>query len=75
MERKLHMSLKFNKKELRDFKDFRYIRSSEVLYIAYKNDLLELKKEKQTLDAVLYGVKLRGTAITSKEIEEMKSLA
>ena len=75
MEKKTHMKLNFNGKNLKDFKNFRYIRSSELLFIAYKNDLLGLKKDKQILDAVLYSVKFKGTAVSSKEIEEMKTLA
>ncbi len=75
MERKNHMPLKFNRTNLKQFKDFKFIRSSEVLFIAYKNDLLNLKKDKQLLDAVLYGVKFRGTAVSSREIEELKALA
>lgn len=75
MERKVHSKLEFNRANLKEFKKFRYIRSSELLFIAYKNNLLNLKKDKQVLDAILYGVKLNGTAVSSKEIEEMKSLA
>lgn len=74
MERKLHAQLNLNTKLLKEFKDFRFIRSSELLYIAYKNDLIGLKKDKALLDALLYAVKYTGTAISSKEIEEMKNL-
>jgi predicted nucleic acid-binding protein len=75
MERKVHTRLEFNANGLKDFKKFRYIRSSELLFIAYKNDLLGLKKDKQVLDAILYSVKFSGAAVSSKEIEEMKGLA
>lgn len=75
MERKVHMKLNLNKKNIKYFKDFKYIRSAELLFMAYKNDLLELKKDPVVLDAILYGVKFRGTAISSREIEEMKKLA
>lgn len=74
MERKLHMQLNLNMKLLKEFKDFKFIRSSELLYIAYKNDMIGLKKDKTLLDALLYAVKFTGTAISSKEIEEMKNL-
>ncbi len=33
------------------------------------------KKDKELLDALLYGVKFKGCAISSVEIEEMKRLA
>lgn len=75
MERKVHTKLDFNTKNLKEFRKFRFIRSSEILFVAYKNNLLNMKKDKQVLDAVLYSVKFSGTAVSSKEIEEMKSLA
>ena len=74
MERKLHMQLNLNFKLLKEFKDFKFIRSSELLYIAFKNNLIGLKTDKGLLDALLYAVKYTGTAISSKEIEEMKNL-
>lgn len=74
MERKLHMQLNLNMKLLKEFEDFKFIRSSELLYIAYKQDMIGLKKDKSLLDALLYAVKFTGTAISTKEIEEMKQL-
>ena len=68
------MSVMLNKQALKEFKDFEYIRSSELVYIAFVNNLTELKKDKQVLDALLYSVKFAGTAVSSKEIEEIKSL-
>ena len=75
MERKLHTKISINTSNLKEFREFRYIRSSELVYIAYKKDLLNLKKDKNLLDALLYAVKFHGTAITSEEVEAMKSLA
>ncbi len=72
--KKLHISLKANLSLLKDFKDLKFIRSSELLFVAYKKNLIPLKKDKQLLDALLYGVKTKGTAISSYEIEEMKQM-
>jgi len=72
--KKLHIPLKANLSLLKDFKDLKFIRSSELLFVAYKKDLIPLKKDKQLLDALLYGVKTKGTAISSYEIEEMKQM-
>jgi hypothetical protein len=33
-----------------------------------------LKKDKETLDALLYSLKFRGAAISSREIEKMKEM-
>ncbi|MCD4771153.1 hypothetical protein K8R30_01920 [archaeon] len=75
MERKLHTPLDPNLSLLEGMKNFKFIRSAELLYIAYKKDLIGVKKEKELLDALLYGVKFKGCAISSGEIEEMKRLA
>jgi predicted nucleic acid-binding protein len=74
MERKLHTPLDSNLKLLEGLKNFKFIRSAELLYVAWKKDLIGVKKEKELLDALLYGVKFKGCAISSVEIEEMKKL-
>ncbi|MCK5449618.1 hypothetical protein KAI32_02030 [Candidatus Pacearchaeota archaeon] len=74
MERKLHTPLKAELSLLDELKDFKFIRSAELLFVAYKKGLIPIKKSKDLLDALLYGVKFKGAAISSKEIEEMKKL-
>ncbi len=74
MGRKLHADIKINRKELDYFNNFKYIRSSELVFMAFKNNLIDLKKDTETLDALLYSLKFRGAAISSREIEEMKKL-
>ena len=74
MERKLHMPIILNQKNLKEFKDFRYIRSAELVYMTYKNGLYDYKKDRLLLDALLYSLKYSGTSISSKEIDEMKNL-
>lgn len=74
MEKKLHIPLVAELSLVKKFKNLKFIRSSELLFIAYKKNLLPFKKDKQTLDALLYGVKTKGTAISSLEIEEMKKM-
>ncbi|MFA5060962.1 MAG: hypothetical protein WC494_01430 [Candidatus Pacearchaeota archaeon] len=74
MEKKLHIPLTTEPSLTKQFKNLKFIRSSEILFIAYKKNLLPFKKDRQTLDALLYGVKTKGTAISSLEIEEMKKM-
>ncbi|MEA3248306.1 MAG: hypothetical protein U9Q73_01225 [Nanoarchaeota archaeon] len=74
MERKLHTPLKVELSLLDELKDLKFIRSSELLFVAYKKGLMPIKKSRDFLDALLYGVKFKGTAISSTEIEEMKRL-
>ncbi len=74
LEKKLHTSVIVNHSNLKKLKNFKFIRSAELMYVAYKKDLFGIKKTKELLDAVLYAVKFKGAAISSKEIEEMKRL-
>jgi hypothetical protein len=71
MEKKLNTKIKTNIKKLANYK---FIRSAELLYIAYKKNLFTIKKDKTLLDALLYGVKYKGASISSKEIEQIKKL-
>ena len=73
LETKLHTKIRFKKENLAYFSKFRFIRSSELVYIAYKKNLVNLKNE-NVLDALLYAVKYKGCSISRNEIEEMKRL-
>jgi hypothetical protein len=75
MEKKLHVPLDVDVSLLEELKGFRFIRSAELLYVAFKKGLVPIKKSRDLLDALLYGVKFKGCAISSGEIEEMKRLA
>jgi len=75
MEKKLHVPLDADVESLKELKGFRFIRSAELLYVAWKKGLVHVKKSRDLLDALLYGVKFKGCAISSGEIEEMKKLA
>jgi len=74
MEKKLHTPLDADLSSLDEMKDFKFIRSAELLFVAFRKGLVPVKKSKDLLDALLYGVKFKGCAISSGEIEEMKRL-
>lgn len=74
MERKLHMPLDANLELVSGMRDFKFIRSAELLYVAWKKNLIGVDNSKDLLDALLYGAKFKGCAISSGEIEEMKKL-
>ena len=74
MGKKLHTPIKAELSLLDGLKKFKFIRSAELLFVAYKKGLIPIKKNKDLLDALLYGVKFKGAAISSQEIEEMKKL-
>ncbi len=75
MEKKLHTKIDILDGQFKDLTKMRFIRSAELLYIAYKKNLFDLKKDRVLLDALLYGVKFKGCAISSREIEKIKKLA
>lgn len=75
MERKLHTHISVKTQKLKNFENYKIIRSSELLFLAYKKNLFEIKKDKKLIDALMYGLKYKGTAISSREIDEMKNLA
>lgn len=73
LRKKLHIDVSMEKENARVFKDFKVIRSPELIYVAYKKDLIKMK-DSMTLDAMLYAVKYKGAAISREEIEEIKKL-
>ncbi len=76
MENKLHTKLEAVEKNYAMFKNFKIIRSSELLYIAYKYGLVKLHDHgSEVLDALLYGAKFKGCAISREEIDEIKEIA
>jgi hypothetical protein len=52
-QKKLHTSLKFNKENLKSFADFRFIRSTELIFLAYKRGIVKLRDHGLVLDALL----------------------
>jgi hypothetical protein len=73
METKLHTKIKAKKQNYGEFDKFRIIRSAELVYIAYKNKLVEIGNG-MLLDALLYAIKYKGCSISREEIEELKRL-
>ena len=74
MEKKLHMDVKQNKSHNLGFDDFKFVRSTELIYYAYKKGLTRLKG-KDALDAMLWGLKFKGAAISDEEIGELEKLS
>jgi hypothetical protein len=70
MERKLHTKIKMKNESFAVFKDFKFIRSTELMYVAYKKGLINIRKEK-VLNAVLWALKFHGCSISYDEIKEI----
>ena len=73
LESKLHAKMTIKQEKVDFFKQFRFIRSTELIYVAYKKGLLRLKGT-ENLSAVLYALKYKGCAISGREIQEIKNL-
>ncbi|MEK6873166.1 MAG: hypothetical protein AABW90_04205 [Nanoarchaeota archaeon] len=73
LEKKLHSNIKANRANYDFFKHFKIIRSVEIAYIAYKNNLVDLKSP-SALEAILYGLKFNGCSISEREVEEMSGM-
>lgn len=82
MQRKLHTKVFVDNSNLRELenhlKGLKVIRSSELVYVAYKLNLLNKyidgATKQKLLDSLLWGVKLDGCAISKDEIEQVKAL-
>jgi hypothetical protein len=74
LRKKLHTNVISNKENYQFFKEFKIIRSSELVYLAFKKNLVKLKDGDKILDALLYAVKFKGCSISEQEIEEIKKL-
>lgn len=73
MSNKLHRNVHAEINMLKAFSEFRFIRSSELVYVAYKKGIIELKGKK-VLEALLYATKFKGAAISLEEIDILKKL-
>ena len=73
MESKLHMPVFDKNADYKLFNGFKFIRSTELIYVAYKKNLISIKN-KNVLDALLYALKFSGAAISDDEINEIKRI-
>src|SRR3989344_1411546 len=73
MAGKLHRNITLNIRDLDNTKQFRFIRSSELVFMAYKKGFIQIK-DKHALEALLYATKFKGCAVSWEEIEQLKKL-
>ncbi len=72
---KLHRKITAKRKNYSFFSGLRIIRSSELALIAYMSRLISLPSgRKKAIEAILYGLKFNGCAISRQEIEAAKQL-
>lgn len=73
LEKKLHVKLKVNMDNFKELSNIKVIRSTELIYVAYKKGLVDIKIG-NPLDALLYAVKFKGCAISSEEISQIEKM-
>lgn len=73
LSKKLHTNIRADRDNFKKFKGFKIIRSAELVYLAYKKGLVNLKKG-PVLDALLYAVKFKGCSISEEEIREIENI-
>lgn len=73
ISKKIHSKVKLENPEIKIFKHFRFIRSSELVFVAYKKGLFHIK-DKKMLEAALYATKFKGCSISFEEIKELKNM-
>ncbi len=72
MSQKLHQGVELVVK-LKEIADAKCIRSSELMYVAYKKGIFTIK-DPRTLESLLYASKFKGSSISWDEIEQFKKL-
>ena len=73
MSERLHRNVYVKEENLKAFSKFKFIRSSEIVYAAYKKGIIKIKGKK-ALEALLYATKFKGAAISFEEIDILKRL-
>lgn len=73
MSGKLNHQIKVDVRNLKDFQNHKFIRSSELVYVAYKKGLIKLYG-KRVLEALVFATKFKGSSISYDELNELKKM-
>lgn len=73
MQKRLHKKVIIGNRDYKKLGSFKFIRSSEIVYVAYKKNLINLKGKK-ALEALLYATKYKGCSISDEEINQLKKM-
>lgn len=73
ISRKVHKQVRLVTTNLPEFKNFKFIRSSELVYVAYKKGITKIK-DKRALEAMIFATKFKGAAISWDEVHQLKKL-
>ncbi|VVB82109.1 Uncharacterised protein [uncultured archaeon] len=73
LQKKLHTEIQTKEENFDYFKDYKFIRSAELMYVAYKKGFIKFGNH-QALDAILYALKFNGCSISDEEISEIEKI-
>ena len=73
IQHKMHQPAKIATKDFSTFKDFKFARSSELVYVAHKKGLTNVHGPK-ALEALIFATKFKGSSISWDEVNELKKL-
>jgi hypothetical protein len=73
MSEKLHQRVLLVAKDFQMFSKYKFVRSSELVFVAHKKGLAHLQGSK-ALEALLFATKYKGSSISFEEIEVLKKL-
>lgn len=73
LQKKLKTRIRADSKNYNYFREFKFIRSAELVYVAYKKGIIGLDGP-MVLDALLFAVKFKGCAISEDEIREIERI-
>lgn len=73
MSQKLHQTVHLVNPDYTGFSKFKMIRSSELIFVAYKKGMVKLKGDK-VLESLIYATKFHGSSISFDEINALKKM-
>lgn len=73
MSSKLHVNVTIQKDNFNEFKEFQFLRSTELVYVAFKKGLIKIS-DPRALEAALFATKFKGAAVSFEEINSLKKL-
>jgi hypothetical protein len=73
MSMKLHQNVELASGDYAKEENFRFIRSSEIVYVAFKKGIIKLEGKK-ALEALIYATKFKGSSISLEEIDILKKM-
>jgi len=73
LQKKLRTNVTTKINNFKELKNLKVIRSTELIYLAHKKKLIELK-DPRAYEAMLYGLKYKGCSISENEVQQLKRL-